>query len=99
MSDLLQREDFARAERQEFDVFVGATSVTMTLIAIEPFRTPQGQAREAFSLIFKSSSPIVLPQQTYQMRSRSLADAQKVGVFIVPIGRDPDGVRYQAVFN
>lgn len=96
---MLQREDFARAEKQEFDVFVGETSVAMTLITIEPFKTPQGQMREAFSLIFKSASPIVLPQKIYPMRNRSLADAQKVDVFIVPVGREKDGVLYQAIFN
>lgn len=96
---MLQREDFARAERQEFDVIVGGVGVTMTLVSIEPFATPAGQVREAFSIIFKSGSPIVLPQGTYAMRNRSLADARAVDVFLVPIGRDPDGVRYQAVFN
>ena len=95
----LYREDFARVADQEFDVFVGSATVTMTLVGIEALKTPQGQRREAFSLIFKSANPIVLPQRTYQMRNRSLENAQTVGVFIVPIGRDADGVRYQAVFN
>lgn len=99
MSDMLQREDFARTENQEFDVFVGEATMTMTLVSIEPFRTPQGQGREAFSLCFKSSSPVLLPQSTYQMRNRSIAGAEKVGVFIVPIGREKDGYLYQAVFN
>jgi hypothetical protein len=96
---MLNREDFARAADQEFDVFVGETTVTMSLVSIEPLRTQQGMAREAFSLIFKSANPVVLPQRIYAMRNRSLENAQKVDVFIVPIGRDPDGIRYQAVFN
>lgn len=96
---MLDREDFARVTDQEFDVDVGDATVTMTLIGLEPLKTPQGMPREAFSLIFKSASSVILPQRIYQMRNRGLADAQKVGVFIVPIGRDPDGVRYQAVFN
>lgn len=94
-----EREDFARSADQEFDVFVGEATMTMTLVSIEPLKTPKGMQREAFSLIFRSASPVVLPQRTYQMRSRSLLNAQKVGVFIVPIGSDGDGVRYQAVFN
>ena len=96
---MLHKEDFARATNQEFDVFVGNEAVTMTLIGIEPFATPQGQAREAFSLTFRSTSQLVLPQRIYAMRNRSLADAQRVDVFIVPVGRDKDGVLYQAVFN
>lgn len=100
MSVFLQREDFARTADQEFDVEVGGgATMTMTLLSLEAFKTPQGQAREAFALIFKSPSQVVLPQGTYRMRNRMLANAQPVGVFIVPIGRDADGVRYQAVFN
>ncbi|WP_294193300.1 hypothetical protein [uncultured Sphingomonas sp.] len=71
----------------------------MTLIAIEPLPSRPGISREAFSLIFKSASALVLPQRIYPMRNRALAGAQKVDVFIVPIGRDADGVRYQAVFT
>lgn len=95
----MDREDFARVTHEEFDVTVGEATVTMTLIGMEPYQTPQGAFRQAFSLIFKSSSSVVLPQRTYQMRNRNLPDAAKVGVFIVPIARDADGIRYQAVFN
>jgi hypothetical protein len=96
---MLDKEDFARVTNQEFDVDVGDATVTMTLIAMEPFKTPGHAPREAFSLIFKSANPVVLPQRTYQMRNKGLAGAQKVGVFIVPIGRDLEGVKYQAIFN
>lgn len=95
----MQREDFARVANQEFDVFVGEATVTMTLVSIEPLRMPENTAREAFSLIFKSASAVVLPQKIYPMRSRALLGAQKIGVFIVPVGRDASGVTYQAVFN
>lgn len=96
---MMEREDFARVTNQEFDVIVGEATMTMTLISMEPFQSPQTAFRQAFSLIFKSTSLVVLPQRIYQMRNRHLPDAEKVGVFIVPIGRDPDGIRYQAVFN
>ena len=96
---MMDREDFARVTNQEFDVIVGDATVTMTLIGMEPYASPQTAFRQAFSLIFKSTSSVVLPQRTYQMRNRHLPDAEKVGVFIVPIARDSDGIRYQAVFN
>ena len=96
---MMDLQDFARAANQEFDVFVGEATVMMTLVDVAPLPPFEGAMREGFGLIFKSASPIVLPQKTYPMRNRSLAGAQKVEVFIVPIGRDPDGVRYQAIFN
>jgi hypothetical protein len=99
MMPMLNREDFARAADQEFDLFVGEATIAVTLVGVEPLTTHQGMTREAFSLIFRSASSLVLPQKIYPMRNRSLADAQKVDVFIVPIGRDADGVLYQAVFN
>lgn len=95
----MELRDFARAADQEFDVFVGETTVTMTLIDVAPLPLFAGAVREGFALIFKCASPIVLPQQMYFMRNKSLAGAQKVGVFVVPIARDTDGVRYQAIFN
>jgi len=96
---MLNREDFASVAHQEFDVYVGEATVTMTLVSIEPIKTPDNQMREAFSLIFRSANAVVLPQKIYQMRNRSLGDAEKVGVFIVPVGRDREGLLYQAIFN
>ncbi|GGO98912.1 MAG: hypothetical protein CMN72_07305 [Sphingomonas sp.] len=92
-------QDYARAADQVFDVLLGDSSIAMTLVEIDKLSPHPGAMREAFSLIFRSESQLVLPQRTYSMRNRSIENAEPVGVFLVPIGRDAKGVRYQAVFN
>ena len=57
--------------------------------------TPQAQVG-TFSLIFTGPRPPFLPQRTY------LFEHERIGafdLFIVPIGEDQNGFRYEAVFN
>ena len=97
--DRLEAERDFHAADQVFDVLLGDSSIAMTLVEIDKLSPHPGAMREAFSLIFRSESQLVLPQRTYSMRNRSIENAEPVGVFLVPIGRDAKGVRYQAVFN
>lgn len=50
----------------------------------------------SFSLVFTGPPEPVLPQRIYRFDHDQL-DA--LVIFIVPIGRDDTGVRYEAVFN
>lgn len=52
--------------------------------------------REPFVLLFHGSSDPVLSQRTYKMEVAALGPIE---VFLVPIGPDEVGMRYQAVFN
>ena len=81
-----------------FSLDLGATSVELTLTeatkqVVRPF---PGMVREPFSLIFRSSSQVVLPQRMYPFRHEAMG---KIDLFIVPIARDVRGVVYQAVFT
>jgi hypothetical protein len=53
-------------------------------------------ARAPFSLIFRGPDASVLPQGNYQLHHDGLGD---IAIFIVPVGKDPEGVEYQALFN
>lgn len=55
----------------------------------------QGQ-REPFSLIFLGPKQPVLPQRMYNFDFGQLGTLE---IFIVPIGTDELGVKYQAVFT
>jgi hypothetical protein len=96
--NILSAQDFAGAAGEGFDVGVGATSVSMTLTEVKalPARPQLAARRDPFYLLFKSSSPIILPQQIYQMRNRKMG---AMGIFLVPVARDSGGIVYQAVFN
>ena len=52
--------------------------------------------RECFSLVFRGPSEPVLPQAIYRFASERTGP---MDVFIVPIGSDPEGSLYEAVFG
>jgi hypothetical protein len=52
--------------------------------------------RGPFSLVFLGPSEPVLPQAIYRFEHPELGAFE---IFVVPIGRDESGVRYQAVFS
>lgn len=54
------------------------------------------ESRAPFSLIFLGPEEPVLPQAIRRLEHSSLGELE---IFLVPIGRGADGVRYEAVFN
>ena len=97
--ELLPIQRFASVANQTFDLAIGEASMTLTLIDVRPLPIEQampGAVRQPFSLLFRSASPVVLPQRIYWMENATMG---KLGIFIVPIGRDQAGVTYQAIFN
>ena len=55
-----------------------------------------GSKREPFSLLFVGPKASVLPQRIYPLENETLG---RLEIFIVPIGADADGVKYEAIFN
>jgi hypothetical protein len=51
---------------------------------------------ETFSLIFSGSCEPALPQQIFRLQHERLG---AFDLFLVPIAREPDGMKYEAVFN
>ncbi len=49
-----------------------------------------------FSIVFRGPRDILLPQQIYRVEHD---DIGTFDLFLVPIGPDGDGLRYEAVFN
>ncbi|MFF2094100.1 DUF6916 family protein [Paenibacillus sp. NPDC058174] len=58
----------------------------------------RGQAGgfEQFALVFRGPEALFLPQQTVMLRHPEIEDET---VFVVPIGKDTDGYRYEAVYS
>ena len=76
-------------------------SATLRLTLIEAVATgpaPGGAAarRQPFSLIFRGPRAPVLPQRIYRLEHEAMGPLE---IFIVPIGPDAEGMRYQAVFT
>lgn len=97
---LLDASAFGQCMNQVFDVDIGGTGVPMTLVGLQkltPIRLKQfNLVREPFALMFKSEQQVVFPQQIYPMRNSTLGN---ISIFIVPVGRDREGVLYEAIFN
>lgn len=95
---VLTFESFSPHLNSTFALGLGEAAVDLTLTQAtrQPMRPFAGMIREPFSLIFRSGSPVVLPQRIYPLTHAAMG---KLDIFIVPIARDAQGVVYQAVFN
>jgi hypothetical protein len=91
--------DFAGRVGERFDV-AGGEGPALVVELIEASESseaggpgPEGQERQQFSLVFRGSPG--LPQATYRLSHAELGD---VDIFLVPIGPDGDGMKYEAAF-
>jgi len=103
MTDLPTRDTFTQCLNDAFTIRVDdSTNVSVALIEVSPLpeRSPgtgdSKPRREPFSLVFRGPKEPLLPQRIYRFEHGSLGD---LDIFIVPIGPDDEGMRYEAVFN
>ncbi len=91
-------EGFAGHLNGTFSVGLGTSAVEMTLVQAtkgKP-RNWEGLRKEPFALLFKCAHPVILPQRSYIFQRDGFG---KMDIFIVPVGRERDGIVYQAIFN
>jgi hypothetical protein len=95
---VLQFESFSPHLGSTFELQLGESTIGLTLTQATKAQTQvyPGMVREPFSLIFRSASAVVLPQRIYPFKHASMG---ALNIFIVPVGREPQGIVYQAVFN
>ena len=58
--------------------------------------TGSGGQPESFSLVFLGPADRLLPQKIYSFEQDQLGSFD---LFIVPIGKDAQGIQYEAIFN
>jgi hypothetical protein len=63
---------------------------------VESQRPSAATRQERFSVVFRGPRDKLLQQGMYQMQHDQLGGFD---LFLVPVGRDRDGVYYEAVFN
>jgi hypothetical protein len=73
----------------------GALLLELLRVDAAPTRDRVPRARAPFSAVFLGPAEPVLPQQIYRLENATLGCLE---IFLVPIGRDERGVRYEAVF-
>ena len=95
MLDLLRCEDFAAHLNSPFNMAAGDATTALELIAVT--RLPQhARSRQPFSLLFRGAGTTVWPQGIYHLSRPGL---EQLEIFLVPVGRDESGVRYEAIFS
>jgi hypothetical protein len=93
-----QTNVFAPRVGESFDMSLGEATSPLTLVQVNPLPAHKfpGMVRDPFSLIFRSASPVVMPQKIYRLNNAAMG---ALDIFLVPVGRDKEGVLYEAVFN
>ena len=95
MPEFYTKEGFAEHLNTKFRIPL-QSSDEIELELIEVVSTLSTPRQEQFSLFFRGPVNIYLPQMTYHMRHEAMGE---LDLFIVPVGQQPDGFRYEAVFN
>ena len=93
-----QFDDFNGCLNQPFTLQLDeSTHLRLILISVDknPGSATVGEY-DAFSVVFRGDNTQMLEQQTYNISNDTLGD---MALFIVPIGPDDKGLRYEAVFS
>jgi hypothetical protein len=99
--DKLTSADWQPYLGQAFRVYRGGSELqSFELLSVTPLGealTLPGAARRApFSLIFRGPREGYLPQRIYRIEHDRMGALE---IFLVPIGPDQYGMRYEAIFN
>jgi hypothetical protein len=91
----LTRESFAENLNTTFRLADGQ-GAAREIDLVEVSDASRSGAAERFSLVFRGALDFFLPQSIYRIEHERLGAFE---LFLVAIGREPDGFRYEAVFN
>ncbi len=93
------KQTFEQLQDKTFNIaFNPETQLACQLIEVKGINShtlEQGQP-EPFSLVFETPGDLVFEQNTYLVKN---IDIEEFPLFLVPIGADEKGVRYEAVFT
>jgi len=98
MFEDLRRETFEPLLNGEFQIDFGNGPVKSTLVDVRALAPPSNdhQGRQPWSLLFRTENEAAFEQAIYRVNHRDLGD---LDIFLVPVGPDDEGMRYEAVFS
>lgn len=94
--EVLDAEDFLPHVGTAFPVAGSEGAVSLELLSVTPARHVVAGQRAGFSLLFRSTFPAPAEQTVLGLLHPTRGE---LGVFVVPVGQDADGVHFEAVFN
>ena len=99
MSEFQTEEEFRNHLNTPFRLQVNAPKpIDLTLVGVEsrPSESSEQQGMERFSVFFLGSPEFLLPQNTYRVAHPQMGEFD---IFLVAVGKETDGYRYEAVYN
>jgi hypothetical protein len=99
MPSNLTAKTFAEHLNTKFSVRAEAPRpVELELVEVKEYNARENEhgGMERFSLFLLGPGDIHLPQHTYTLEHPSMGELE---LFVVPVGRDDRGFRYEVVFN
>jgi len=87
---------FASRLGETFQIGADPDWFEMTLIEATALGEGTEGRRAPFSIVLRGPGDRVLPQQIYRVTHEGIAEFE---LFLVPIGPDREGMRYEAVFG
>ena len=98
MLNSLTHADFQSWLNQKFQILHsgGALEVELVSCRVLPSSRRKEAQREPFSVIFRGPREPLLPQRSYPIAGSVHGTLE---IFIVPIGPDDVGMRYEAIFT
>lgn len=95
MTAILSLADFAPYVGETFALETGEARLALVLEEAKGAAGASVREHGAFTLLFRGPADPVLPQAIYRLDR----EAESHDIFLVPIARDAEGTRYEAVFN
>jgi hypothetical protein len=101
MLDKLTLADFLPETGKRFRIEPGDLSaLEVELVAATDLsRGKLAAGRMPFSLLFRGPFQPVLPQRIYAVQPVEASALERIEIFLVPVGPDESGMRYEAIFN
>jgi len=97
MLDNITKEWFSERLNQTFRITAGEEVIDTELVDCSGLGGDRIEGgREPFSIVLRSAMETALEQQTYRVAHSELGE---LDIFLVPIGPDKTGMRYEAVFT
>jgi hypothetical protein len=76
--------------------FGGEAPLEVVLYEVRLHEPHGGPRKQPYSVYFRTPRQVVLPQAIYRVEHERMGPME---IFLVPIGPDAHGMRYEAVFN
>lgn len=95
----LKHDFFVPHLKQTFTVSCDDFTVEMVLVETKAWpirKAPEGVRTDPFALYFKFAGDPFPPQGTYLFANPATGE---IPIFVVPVGREKDGILYEAIFN